>query len=113
MSSYVAAGLPLTRPHLRYVLVGMEALWLAAAFLVPIAILPERTLAFVDTPKVSLLRAIACLIAVLWVWEWALAPRVSGGRALKRSIGVQRRPTPQAIRWRPMDSSRGPFSAKT
>jgi len=52
---------------------GMEALWLLAAALIPIAFLDrdfvssEAVIAYVEVPKIALLRVIAALIAILLV----------------------------------------------
>ena len=58
----------------------MEALWLLAAALVPMAIVPDGTMVFLETPKVAIFRAIAVSMAGLWVFEWALTwrPRPPG-----------------------------------
>ncbi len=56
---------------------AIEALWLIAAFLVPMLILPDRAMVFVESPKVALLRGIAVVVLGLMVWEWALTPRLT------------------------------------
>jgi tetratricopeptide (TPR) repeat protein len=59
----------------------LELLWLLAVFLVPLVFLgrdhliSESELAFVDLPKVALLRTLAALTAVFWLVEWSLTGR--------------------------------------
>ena len=68
---------------------GLEALWLIAVVLVPIAfldrdqILSEAVIGYVEIPKVALLRTLAGLMAVLWIAEWAL----SAGQSRSSSTG--------------------------
>ena len=64
------------RPAIVKLRAAIEALWLIAAFLVPILILPDRAMVFVESPKVALLRGIAVIMLGLMVWEWALTPRL-------------------------------------
>ena len=47
--------------------------------LVPLAIFPEKTLVFIETPKVAALRAIAVVIVALWAWERALLGGTKAG----------------------------------
>ena len=57
---------------------GLEALWLLAVFLVPLVFMgqdyaiSEARIAYVEVPKVALLRTLAGLIAVIWAIEWAI-----------------------------------------
>lgn len=52
---------------------GMEALWLVAAIVVPLAIAPTDWMQFyAQLPKVASLRIIAGLISILWLVEWLL-----------------------------------------
>ncbi len=53
----------------------LEPLWLLAVGLVPLAFAPSGFMAFVDVPKVALLRTLAGLMAVLWAVEWAFRPQ--------------------------------------
>jgi len=62
---------------------GLEGLWLTAAFLVPLMFLgqeyaiSEAQIAYVEVPKVALLRTLAGLMAVLWSIEWAIKSQAS------------------------------------
>ncbi len=59
---------------------AMEALWLAAAGLVPLAMAPEGAMAdFIQVPKVALLRIIVLVVSALWACEWALTPKAGPG----------------------------------
>lgn len=66
---------------LRWTNRGIEFLWLLAVLLVPVAFLDrqyaisEAVIAYVEIPKVALLRTLAGLIAMLWLLEWGLADR--------------------------------------
>lgn len=51
---------------------AVEALWLIALVLVPIAILPDRAMTFIESTKVAVYRLIAVALVGLMVWEWAL-----------------------------------------
>ena len=70
---------------LPYIGRGLEALWLLAAFLVPLIFvgqdyaISEAKIAYVEVPKVALLRTIAGLIAVLWSLEWAISSKAFQG----------------------------------
>ena len=65
---------------------GLELLWLLAVVLVPLVfldrdhIVSELELAYVDVPKTALLRTLVALMAMLWLLEWVLQGRDSGGR---------------------------------
>ena len=56
----------------------LEFLWLSAAVLVPIAFIDrnyavsEAVIAYVEVPKIALLRTVAGLMAMLWLLEWAI-----------------------------------------
>jgi len=60
---------------------GLEGLWLLTVFLVPLMFLgqsysiSEAQIAYVEVPKVALLRGLAGLIAILWITEWAIRSR--------------------------------------
>ncbi|MEE9286323.1 MAG: O-antigen ligase family protein, partial [Dehalococcoidia bacterium] len=75
------ATYPPATPAVAYVRRAMEALWLIAAALVPLAIVPDGTMVFLDTPKVAILRAAATTVVGLWVFEWALTWRPAAGGA--------------------------------
>jgi hypothetical protein len=55
---------------------GMEALWLLTLFLVPLAFFDrdyaksETIIAYVEVPKVALLRTLVGMMAVLWLIDW-------------------------------------------
>ena len=57
---------------------GLEVLWLLTVFLVPLAfldkeyVISEAAIAYVEIPKVALLRTLAGLMALLWLVEWAI-----------------------------------------
>ena len=59
----------------------MEALWLVTVVLVPVAFLDpdyvfsEAVIAFVEIPKIAILRTLVGLMAVLWLIEWGLGGR--------------------------------------
>ena len=61
---------------------GIEGLWLLTVVLVPIAFLDrdiiysEAVIAYLEVPKVALLRTLVGLMTVLWLIEWGVA----GGR---------------------------------
>ena len=61
---------------------GLEALWLMAVALVPLAYLDrdfissEAVIAYVEVPKVALLRTLVALMAMLWLVEWAINGRL-------------------------------------
>ncbi len=64
---------------------GLESLWLLAAVLVPLAFLDrdfavsEAVIAYVEVPKIALLRTLAALMAILWMVEWGLQGRFRFG----------------------------------
>ena len=66
---------------LRWLNWGIEALWISAVVLVPLAFLDrqysisEAVIAYVEVPKVTLLRSLAMLIAIFWLLEWAIINR--------------------------------------
>ena len=57
---------------------GLESLWLLAAVLVPLAFIDpdyavsEAVIAYVEVPKVALLRTLAGLMLILWLTDWAI-----------------------------------------
>jgi predicted negative regulator of RcsB-dependent stress response len=64
---------------LLYIRRSIEGLWLAAAFLIPLAIAPsDWMISYIQLPKVALLRVLVSLVAMLWVVEWALSARDDG-----------------------------------
>lgn len=48
----------------------MEVLWLLAVGFVPVLFAPQELMAFIDLPKVALLRTLTGLMALVWVAEW-------------------------------------------
>ena len=63
---------------------AIEFLWLLTVFLVPLAFLDrdfaksETIIAYVEVPKVALLRTMVGLMAVLWLIDWGLHGTLSG-----------------------------------
>lgn len=63
----------------------LEGLWLLTVVLVPVAFLDrdylvsEAVIAYVEVPKVALLRTLAGLMAVLWLIEWGIQGRLPIG----------------------------------
>mgnify|MGYP000359639499 FL=1 len=62
---------------------GMEALWLLAVFLVPLAYLDpdyaksEAIIGYLEVPKmIALLRVLAGMMAILWLLRWGLNGRL-------------------------------------
>jgi len=57
---------------------SLEALWLLTVALVPLAFInrdsisSEAVIAYVEVPKITLLRTLVGLIAILWLVEWGL-----------------------------------------
>lgn len=57
---------------------AIEFLWLIAVFLLPLAFFgqnyaqSEAVIAYVEVPKVALLRTLAGLMAALWLIDWGL-----------------------------------------
>ena len=57
---------------------ALELLWLMALMLVPLAFLgrdiavSEAVISYVEVPKITLLRSLAGLMAVLWLVEWGI-----------------------------------------
>ena len=67
---------------------SMEILWLLAVVLVPLVYLgqdyakSEAVIAYVEVPKVALLRTIAGLMAVLWLVDWGLHSSVESSNSI-------------------------------
>ena len=75
---------------------AFEAGWLAAAVLVPIAIMHEDfMIGFIQMPKVFALRTVALYLVAVFAIEWAMG-RWGGGREWRGPGGEQ----PLARRWR-------------
>ena len=57
---------------------AIELLWLVAVFLLPLAFFgqgyaqSEGVIAYVEVPKVAVLRTLAGLMAALWLIDWGL-----------------------------------------
>jgi len=70
---------------LPWIIRGLEGLWLFAALFVPLIFLnqdyaiSEAAIAYVEVPKVALLRSLAGLIALLWLLEWAITSQAFQG----------------------------------
>lgn len=64
---------------------SLEALWLLSVLLVPLAffgpdyVLSEAIIAYVEVPKIALLRTLVGLIAILWLVEWGIQGRLPFG----------------------------------
>jgi len=66
--AHAEASVRLARPRSRWPGVATEACWLAAAILVPLIVLPERSfLSFTSVPKIFILRLLAGCVACLLV----------------------------------------------
>lgn len=65
----VASSFDISRAWL---LRAMEGLWLLSVGLVPLAFAPPDFMLFIDAPKVTLLRTLVGLMAMLWLIEWAI-----------------------------------------
>ena len=77
---------------------GLEVLWLLTVFLVPLAffgpdyVLSEAIIAYVEVPKIALLRTLVGLMAILWLVEWGIQGRLPLG-ALDNVRALQLRPS--------------------
>jgi hypothetical protein len=59
-----------------YINRAMESLWLAAAFIVPLAMAPsDWMVSQFGLPKVAVLRTLVSFMVVLWLVEWAISTR--------------------------------------
>lgn len=66
---------------------AMEAVWLLTVFLVPLAFAPPQWLqAYIQLPKVVLLRVLVGVLAVVWVFHWAVAPSQAGRRGTLHTL---------------------------
>lgn len=91
------AQLAATPASLRTIGTALEACWLLAAGLVPVAMVHETLMAgYIQMPKVLLVRTVALLIAGLLVAEWAVKGRAGGA------------PKPTARSSRGQAAARGP-----
>lgn len=68
---------------------AMEVLWLLAVFLVPLAFFDrdyaksETIIAYVEIPKVALLRTLAALMGILWLIDWGLHGTLNFGTSFR------------------------------
>ena len=68
---------------------AIEVLWLLAVFLVPLAFFDrdyarsETIIAYVEVPKVALLRTLVGLMAVLWLIDWGLHGTLNVGSSFR------------------------------
>lgn len=68
---------------------GLEGLWILTVVLVPVVffrpedLLSETVIAYVEVPKIALLRTLVGLMAVLWLLEWGLKGRLPNLYLLK------------------------------
>ncbi len=64
---------------------GLEFLWLLTVVLVPLAfvergdLISASAIAYLEVPKIALLRTLAGLMAILWLTQWAIQTRFSFG----------------------------------
>jgi len=64
---------------------ALELLWLLAVFLVPLAVVrpgdmvSSTLIAYVEVPKIALLRTLVSLMAILWLVEWGVSNRFAFG----------------------------------
>ena len=88
----------------------MEFLWLLTVFLVPLAFFDrdyaksETIIAFVEVPKIALLRTLVGMMAVLWLIDWGLHGTLNVGSSFR----LKTLPS-QLIKWlaRPIKAMRG------
>ena len=72
-----------TQKFLTYTNRGLELLWLMAVVLVPLAfitrgdLISASAIAYLEVPKIALLRTLVGLMAVLWLVEWGIQGRLS------------------------------------
>ena len=68
---------------------SMEFLWLLTVFLVPLAFFnrdyakSETIIAYVEVPKVALLRTLVGMMAVLWLIDWGLHGTLNVGSSFR------------------------------
>jgi len=61
----------------------MECLWLLTVVLVPLAFVTRgdlssaASIAYLEVPKIALLRTLVALMAILWLIEWGIQSRIS------------------------------------
>ena len=60
--------------------ISIEALWLLALVVVPLIVLPERAMTFIESSKIAVFRLIAVALVGLMVWERALTRRTATPR---------------------------------
>jgi len=86
---------------------GLEATWLLAVVLIPLAFLDrdyarsEAVIAYVEVPKIAILRTLAAFMAILWLMEWGIRGRLPLG-SMFSADGILRRPStwlPRVILW--------------
>ena len=71
---------------------ALELLWLLTVVLVPLAFLDptyavsEAVIAYVEVPKIALLRTLTGLMAILWLLEWGISTRSGSGFLTLESI---------------------------
>ena len=78
---------------------ALESLWLAAVVFVPIAFIDrdyavsEAVIAYVEVPKIALLRTLAGLMAILWLLEWSIRGEASPSQLFSWSRSKIRAPS--------------------
>ncbi|HJN88630.1 MAG TPA: hypothetical protein QGI03_16025, partial [Dehalococcoidia bacterium] len=67
---------------------GLESLWLLTVVLVPLAfvergdLISASAIAYLEVPKIALLRTLAGLMAMLWLTQWAVQTQFSFGHLI-------------------------------
>ena len=84
MTGRPATGFPVSAQSvLAWTNGGLELLWLLSIVLVPLAfvsrgdLLSAASIAYVEVPKIALMRTLVALMAVLWLIEWGFKERSS------------------------------------
>ncbi|MCI0859827.1 MAG: hypothetical protein J4N81_13935 [Chloroflexi bacterium] len=77
---------------------ALESLWLLTVTLVPLAffypdyVFSEAVIAYVEVPKIAILRTLVGLMTVLWLIEWGMRERIiTGARSKGEGIRLQPR----------------------
>ena len=89
----------------------MEACWLLTVGLVPIIFAPPESMPFIDLPKVTLLRSLTGMMAVLWALELAFKPRQPKATASKADSAPS--PLKAGLDWLRADPGRLPLVLAT
>ena len=84
MTSARAAAIPSNPPTVLLAWINriQEGLWLLTLFLVPLAffsptyVLSEAVIAYVEVPKIAMLRTLVGIMTILWLLEWGIQGRI-------------------------------------